>query len=261
MAQVGTFKPEDITIRGQVGRRGLAALLRVQEIVSAHGPYAYLEIGSYLGRTLCPHLLDDDCIAALSIDLRPDVTPDERFELGMYKGVSADDMRSELAKQCGPAHLAKLTTITDSSAWLRKGLAPDRYAMCLIDGEHTNTAVFADFLHVRRAMAEDCVICFDDTHIVYPGIMNAVATLEDARLQHHVIHCKGGVTVVGIGRMATAVRDQLEPGHHLSPDAMVARYRANILGNMVTHDLPSAIARDPELAKRVAAMLDDQSTE
>src|ERR1044072_3278451 len=40
--------------------------------------YNYLEIGSYLGGSIQPHLLDEKCARIISIDKRPEKQPDER---------------------------------------------------------------------------------------------------------------------------------------------------------------------------------------
>src|SRR4051812_12044666 len=53
----------------------LALQLAVRDAV---GEYTYLEIGSYLGGSIQPHLLDPECRKIYSIDKRPRSQPDER---------------------------------------------------------------------------------------------------------------------------------------------------------------------------------------
>ena len=53
----------------------LACQLATRELA---GAYHYLEIGSYLGGSIQPHLLDRHCAKIYSIDKRPLNQPDER---------------------------------------------------------------------------------------------------------------------------------------------------------------------------------------
>lgn len=48
------------------------SFLRVQNFArSAFGHYVYLEVGSHIGGSLFPHLIDPACEAAISVDPRP----------------------------------------------------------------------------------------------------------------------------------------------------------------------------------------------
>ena len=51
----------------------LAVQDAVREIVGPEGKYNYLEIGSYLGGSIQPHLIDQRCERIFSIDKRPKV--------------------------------------------------------------------------------------------------------------------------------------------------------------------------------------------
>ena len=53
------------------------SFLRLQRLIRTHvQPYTYLEIGSEVGGTLVPYLIDETCKSAVSIDLRPLEVPD-----------------------------------------------------------------------------------------------------------------------------------------------------------------------------------------
>src|SRR5262249_61896633 len=55
------------------------SILTVQQVTAERlGRYAYLEIGSYLGGSLQPHLLDDRCVALYSTHPRPQPQPAQR---------------------------------------------------------------------------------------------------------------------------------------------------------------------------------------
>lgn len=221
MVAQGTLTPEDFKMSGQLGSRALNVLIRVQELVSARGPYAYVEIGSYLGRSLQPHVQDAACTRAVSIDLRPDVVSDERGDLDMYKGITADDMVRGLSEVCSQEQLGKLEAVTANSDALRVREG-ETFDLAFIDGEHTNTAVFRDFLNVLRVLSGDGVICFEDTSLVLPGILNALAVLDDRGIAHAHVFGKGNITVVALGDGSQAFVDGLGEGLTM-PEARAVR--------------------------------------
>lgn len=224
MARAGSLSFEDFKVHGQLGSRAIRVLIRVQELISARGPYEYLEIGSFMGRSLQPHVQDGDCKRAVSIDLRPDVTPDERGSLEDYEGITAQDMIDGLAEHCSSAELAKLETITDTSDVLRD-FEPDQFDLAFIDAEHTNEAAFRDFLNVLRVIRKDGVICFDDTTLVMSGILNAKSVLEDRGIPY-VLRCGlGGVTVVALGDKAQSFIDGFDPALFLAQERVQRRAR------------------------------------
>jgi hypothetical protein len=59
-------------ISSQTSSNDKRSLLAVQKAVCAiNDGYTYLEIGSYIGGSIQPHLLDDRCQQIFSIDKRP----------------------------------------------------------------------------------------------------------------------------------------------------------------------------------------------
>jgi hypothetical protein len=64
------------------------SFLRVQRLVRTIQPdYAYLEVGSDLGGSLLPHLLDPACRVAVSVDPRPESQPDERGSASITQAI------------------------------------------------------------------------------------------------------------------------------------------------------------------------------
>ena len=208
--RAGSITQENFKVEGQLGSRAIRVLIRVQELVSARGAYDYVEVGSYLGRSLQPHLQDEDCRRAVSIDLRPDLTPDERGALETYKGITAQDMIDGLAVYCTPDDLAKLETITDTSDALR-AFESAQFDLAFIDGEHTHVAAFRHFMNVLRVMLPDGVICFDDTPLVLTGIRNAVTVLEDLGIPHAMAFGRGDITIIALGAQAQTFIESLDP--------------------------------------------------
>src|SRR5215210_9559817 len=58
--------------------------------------YNYLEIGSYLGGSIQPHLLDEKCAKIYSIDKRPKQQPDQRGIDYVYQNNSTARMLEQL---------------------------------------------------------------------------------------------------------------------------------------------------------------------
>ena len=73
----------------------LSCQLALRELRS---DYKYLEIGSYLGGSLQPHLLDEKCAKIYSIDKRPETQPDERGVDYTYLNNSTERMLELLAE-------------------------------------------------------------------------------------------------------------------------------------------------------------------
>ena len=63
-------------------------LLGAMRLVREAGAYRYLEIGSHLGGSLTPFLMDPTCEAVFSIDDRGRVQPDERGISFDYTGIT-----------------------------------------------------------------------------------------------------------------------------------------------------------------------------
>jgi len=238
-----------------MGSRAIRVLVRAQEIVSARGPYRYVEIGSYLGRTLQPHLQDPDCTAVLSIDLRPEVTADERGDLDVYKDVTADDMIARLAQVCTPAEMAKLTALTAGSEVLAERPGDGLYDLALIDGAHTIEAAFDDFMNLLPAMSPDGLILFDDTSIVLPGIKNAMALLRARDIRHFAVFGRGGVTVLGLGRGAAAVEAGFDGDLTITPAQAQTRYRERTISGHITQNMARHLRHNPGLRRRAARIL------
>ncbi len=170
-------------IESQSSPMDRTAFLALQRATAAcFGRYSYLEIGSYLGGTIVPHLLDPRCEAVFSIDPRPDVVPDDR-EGGTtfsYAGITAQTMLDGLRK-IAPASVGKIRCFDSDAAQVDVAALHPRPRLALIDGEHTVQAVLADFDFCLRAITPDGAILFHDANIIYPALEKAVARLRAER--------------------------------------------------------------------------------
>ncbi|MFD2055718.1 class I SAM-dependent methyltransferase [Mesorhizobium calcicola] len=201
------------------------SFLRVQNFVrSTLGRYVYLEVGSDVGGSLLPHLIDPACEAAISVDLRPATQPDERAEVFHYPDNTAARMIAVLSDKLPPAAIAKLTTIDSDVSDVRPEAIEPRATLALIDAEHTNTACFSDFVGVLPLMNPDCIVSFHDANLIADAIVNAERVLDHLGIAHETVFLPDTVAVMGLGKLASAVRDQLQP-HALDRETYLDRSR------------------------------------
>lgn len=201
------FDPLDISVfreLSQSSENDRRSLLRIKAVVRARKPgYRYVEIGSFLGGTLLPHLLDPACASLLSIDKRPQgPQPDARGEVWAeahtYEGVSTALMLQFLEQYVSAEQLVKLATIDADAATVTL----DAIGVCdlaLIDGEHTDAAVLSDVTSLLPALAEDAVIAFHDVDLVKGGIDAAMAGLRDTGIPHRLFLLPDVVGALALG--------------------------------------------------------------
>jgi hypothetical protein len=200
----------DITLFGRIKSQTTDAdrksLLAVQACVGeAAGEYVYLEIGSYLGGSIQPHLLDPRCKRIYSIDKRQLMSFDERTEAPDYPGNSEEHMLSLLAA-IDPGQATKIRCIdgdTRSISPFRISEAPN---LCFIDGEHTPEAVVADFDFCRKVSAPDATIVFHDSEIIFRGLRSVIAEIKREGGQFSAHALSGVVYVICLGQSTTPAR-------------------------------------------------------
>jgi hypothetical protein len=162
------------------------SLLLLQKSIRQPANYIYLEIGSHLGGTLQPHLLDSRCTLIYSIDKRPLALPDEFTGEVYYPGNSTKRMLDGLREAFPESAVEKIRTF-DSDA---RDLDPKEFSQapdfCFIDAEHTDKAVFADFGFCLRVCSPDSVIAFHDAATVRGGLARIRRQLRKngTRFQH-----------------------------------------------------------------------------
>jgi Methyltransferase domain len=142
--------------------------------------YVYLEIGSHLGRSIQTHLQDPRCKKIYSIDKRPVVQPDDRGPTYEYPDNSTERM-IRLLTAIDPQGVSKIECFDQDASSIppsRLLLPPD---LCFVDGEHTASAVFADFDFCLSVCARGATIVFHDAPIVFRGLRSAVSSLRKRR--------------------------------------------------------------------------------
>jgi hypothetical protein len=173
----------------------LAVQLAVRELFP---DYKYLEIGSYLGGSIQPHLLDEKCAKIYSIDKRPPQQPDERGIDYVYQNNSTARMLEQL-KTVAPEKLEKLETIDGDTRELQSYRIEEKIQFCFIDGEHTDEAVVSDFKFCLETLDENGAIGFHDAQITYNGIAECVKMLEKSGRKFRAYSLPTIVFIIEIG--------------------------------------------------------------
>ncbi len=192
----------------------LACQLAVREMVPE---YNYLEIGSYLGGSIQPHLLDPRCRRIYSIDKRPTSQPDERAIEYVYRDNSTARMLENLMRVDNNG-LEKITTIDGDTRELAPGQIADVIQLCFIDGEHTNEAVLADFKFCLGLLDKSGAILFHDAQITYNGLAHCIDFLEQNAIEFHAYSLPNVVFAIEIGDFPMhnhpKVLERLVDNHH-----------------------------------------------
>jgi predicted O-methyltransferase YrrM len=173
----------------------LACQLATRELAPG---YTYLEIGSYLGGSIQPHLLDDKCARIFSIDMRPEKQPDERGANYTYLNNSTARMMEKL-REVNAEDLAKITTIDGDTRSLNAKQIDEKVQLCFIDGEHTDEAAFADFKFCLRTLGENGAIVFHDAAVTYNGLADCVDHLKDQKINFRAYNLPDIIFVIEIG--------------------------------------------------------------
>jgi hypothetical protein len=159
--------------------------------------YNYLEIGSYLGGSIQPHLLDEKCAQIYSIDKRPEKQPDERGANYTYLNNSTARMMEKLA-EVASQNLNKIKTIDGDTRTLKTEQIEEKMQLCFIDGEHTDEAAFADFKFCLGTLAENGAVVFHDAAVTYNGLDQCIKYLKDKQIKFRAYNLPDIVFVIEI---------------------------------------------------------------
>lgn len=164
-------------------------LLALQKAVRSMQPeYSYLEIGSYMGGSIQPYLLDSRCRRIYSIDTRPHIPPDARGHIQVYPENSTEKMLS-LLREVSEANIGKITCFDADASAVDMNSIKEKPTVCFIDGEHTDAAVLSDFAFCRKVLADRGIICFHDANVVFGGLLKIIEHLqaESVRFNAYVL--------------------------------------------------------------------------
>jgi AcrR family transcriptional regulator len=199
------------SIESQTSENDRRSLLRLQDLVAsnaAEGEYSYLEVGSHLGGSILPHLLDRRCRAIVSIDPRPASQPDERGQIYHYEENSSARMVAMLEGEA-PDQISKLRTIDATSSDVSSADCGRGFRLALIDGEHTNRAAFTDFVNVLQLVEDNAIIAFHDANLVIDALFNVETMMKARGFRAHLVFLPDQIAAVALGTFADLVRERL----------------------------------------------------
>jgi hypothetical protein len=205
-----------------------------------HPGYCYLEIGSDMGGSLLPHLLDPNCSLAISIDPRPEVQPDERGIDFHYPGNSTARMVDQLARHVSAHELGKLSTIEADISAVDRARLPAPPQLVLIDAEHTNFAAFSDFIAVLPLISDNALVTFHDANLVGDAIQITERFLVYARIRHSLVILPSCVAVFAFGAFIGPANAALAPYAEPAPTYFAAarRQRLQAVADSVIRQTP-----------------------
>ena len=157
---------EEFPIHSQTSKADKIALLKIRKKLQSLPSYSYLEIGSYLGGSLTPFLKDPQCTRIVSIDQRGRQQPDERGLKYNYTGVTHQTMIDNLEKN--NFNTSKLETFDGSISEYHD--KENKFDLMFVDGEHTDWACFRDFIHGMKLLADDSIVLFHDSSLIYKSL-------------------------------------------------------------------------------------------
>lgn len=156
------------------------SLLAVQRATGRkHGSYTYLEIGSHLGGSIQPYLVDHRCTRIYSIDPRPVLLPDDRSPeyMSEYPENSTERMLRFL-EAVDSGGITKIQCFETDASKVDRGAIVEKPHVAFIDGEHTRDAVLSDFDFCIGVIAQGGVILFHDFYILHGAIGEIVSSLK-----------------------------------------------------------------------------------
>jgi predicted O-methyltransferase YrrM len=211
--------------------------------------YSYVEIGSFLGGSLTPFLMDQCCTRVLSIDERERQQPDERGENFDYAGVTHNTMIENLLRH--GIKTDKLQTFDGSVDAL--GLLGQEFDLAFIDGEHTDFACFRDFLWVLPMMKSDSLVMFHDSTLVYKSLRLIQLYLKKMALPFRFMK-KADSEMSGIffGKFAAA-RLLAIFGAEEAPEAFYASAETQVISYLVANRVEVSFSVKVKPPRTVAA--------
>jgi len=219
------------------------SLLACQLAVRSPGtPYHYLEIGSYLGGSLQPHVLDPLCASIVSIDRRPTVHADEGGVSNTYADNSTQRMLAKL-RAISEQGATKIRCIDADASNIDTATIPVAPQLCFIDGEHTDSAVWSDYTFCRSVLSHDGAILFHDASIVYRGLFKIMQALRQEGADFRAYALPDSVFVIEFNGLRLhefpAIHSMLINNH----EAFLASLRQNDHFRQFANRLPFRVLR------------------
>jgi hypothetical protein len=177
-------------VRTQSTAKDRRSWLAVQRAVRSAGEsFVYLEIGSYLGGSLQQYVQDPKCRRIYSIDNR---TRDGRH------AENSEDLMLRNLEAVAPAGVDKLVCFSVAACRVAADAIDEAPDICFIDGQHTDEAVFGDFVFCLGVCAQDAAIVFHDAGVTRAGIRRCLRLLKRSGRPYVAYKLPGDTFVVAL---------------------------------------------------------------
>jgi hypothetical protein len=173
-------------IKSQSSPGDRRSLLTVQRATAKSlGTFVYLEIGSHLGGSIQPYVLDERCSKVYSIDPRPSQQPDDRSPgfIAYYPDNSSAKMLA-LLRGIQDGNVGKVECIDKDASEVDVSSIDPAPDILFIDGEHTRSAVLSDWAFCEKVAGAGATILFHDFDIVCPAILDICRDLQRRKKAH-----------------------------------------------------------------------------
>ncbi len=226
------------------------SLLMLQDVIEKSiGDYTYLEIGSFLGGTLLPHLHSKHCTSIVSIDKRVNEQWDERQASFSYENITTEEMLRGLSEHVSESDMPKLTTM-DGGSEVLEGKSTPKIDFSFIDAEHTVTAAFRDFRYILPLMKEKSVIGFHDTHLVIQAVRNCEEMLKYLGVSYALHFLPDHVAAMFVGDWTAEEKEAIATAS-LNEEEFAAYSTDFLIRSTILHNLERFSERDSKVRKAV----------
>lgn len=177
-------------------KRSFLAILRAHS--ELYGEYKYLEIGSHLGGSIAPVLLDQKCRKIYSIDKRPAIQPDDTGKAYHYPKNSTARMMANL-RLIDPAADEKVTCFEGDTASVAITEISSKPSICFIDGEHTDAVTYRDYQFCRKAIQDRGTLIFHDANTLYLTLQRITNDLNSEGISFEAYCLADSIFVISLG--------------------------------------------------------------
>jgi len=175
---------QNFPISSQTSAKDKLFLLNAINTIKSRGitNFKYIEIGSFMGGSLTPFLIENTCSLIVSVDERERQQPDERGAKFDYSGITHETMIDNLTSH--GMDVSKLITHDGSISTYDRG--NNKFDIAFIDGEHTDIACCRDFAWTYPMMKESSIILFHDSSIVYRALAIILELMHEKKVEFQI---------------------------------------------------------------------------
>ena len=175
-------------ISSQSSWKDREVILKLQDFIKEIYPtYNYVEIGSFMGGSLTPYLMDNSCEEVLSIDDRERQQPDERGAVYDYSTITSQKMLDHIVSKGLSIDKIKIFDGDVKVFVNSKYNKGKKYHVAFIDGEHTDFACFSDFVNIRKLLSPNSIVAFHDSSFIFKSLKNIQTLLESEGIKFKFI--------------------------------------------------------------------------